>query len=1118
MSEVVVLHLTDLHFGQGGLKTLWPTLRAEFYRDLGETVRLAGPIDLVVFSGDLTQRAGVDEFKGLDALLKQLWQHFASLGSSPKLFTVPGNHDLVRPPKDAHSKLLLQWPQDEEIVSEFVSQERSAYRKVVSDAFSNYTAWLNDCGVPCLSGNRGLLPGDCSATLSKAGLKIGLVGLNSAWLQLADGHFEKRLEILDEQLALACEGDAPAWVRRHEINLLITHHPESWLHPGAKRRFRESIYPPGQFTCHMYGHMHEAKLEALGEGGAPGRLSIQGRSLFGLEKFSHANGATDRSHGYSVIRFRRAEPLAPEVEMTIWPRTTRLNSAGARHLIPDFDYSLSSSNTATLRVPISRRIDERLTASSAPALQGRLESKSEDSGSEIALPSSSSDFLGAPQAAEEAHRQLTAVPRWSLRHQPWHLYIREAEQETARSALQKRRGLWILAEWGLGKDGFIFSILRPDENRDLTIYRVNCDGAADTDGLHAAVKRQTGMAFQLLVAHGAQQKGAVFIFDNVDSDAAEAVEVAVTPLTESDSGSQVILSSRRLSDQSPTTLPKITLAALDEPDSKRYISAHPEARVLTPAETSFLHQRTDGVPLVIDNVIRNLAVESLDDAVANIDLGTATALEPVPKALSQAIAQLATADEPVDRRALDLLRTLSLLPFGESLSRLRHLFRTAPFHTKNATLLLDLGLIETSPSTAVLDDTHTSTTRNAEGNVLAVPRQVRDYVLSLTSADDRWRITSALASIFFGPQWRERRIQIPTGEYSRSGTLSRGGTGNQHSVAVEILRHSIATQDPPLQVAVDVLLANLSKLDGRSRYRELLDAGRDCVGLLADCPGQERAQAIALAHYGTARRMLGDRLGAIETLDRALVIAPNDLGNSWKAGVHLDRALAMEGLKDRAGAAEAARQVQEFGEPSDSSYLQAQSILLAQEPGVWTPGTPAHRKIVELEKRARNKEHYITANNIALDLAKHATDASTRIELTQRALKPPEDFYNTTRANVALAEELLKQGKGGEITDRMISQLQASYVYLYSQRLSDQFERCHDALWSIYRSRNRQGLLLRLYYFSSILWRVFGQDARERTVATELEPIAPTASGPQFRFEYSYFLLRLKRLLGRGKQ
>src|SRR5450432_3874129 len=93
------LHLTDLHFGLGGQAPLWPNVRDVFLNDLARLHDRCGPWNAVFFTGDLVQKGDDQEFKQLeDRVLEPIWEKLSTLGSKDAaLFTVPGNHDLLRP-------------------------------------------------------------------------------------------------------------------------------------------------------------------------------------------------------------------------------------------------------------------------------------------------------------------------------------------------------------------------------------------------------------------------------------------------------------------------------------------------------------------------------------------------------------------------------------------------------------------------------------------------------------------------------------------------------------------------------------------------------------------------------------------------------------------------------------------------------------------------------------------------------------------------------------------------------------------------------------------------------------------------------------------------------------
>src|SRR5580765_6153839 len=139
------LHVTDLHQGQRGLDLLFPRVQTAFERDLRELHKQTGPLDLVLFTGDLTQRGSAEEFAALNKTLLTIWNCLESLGSHPVLLAVPGNHDLVRPaPTDPRLAELARWPADPSVGERFFGDPTSPQRALVADAFANYASWWND--------------------------------------------------------------------------------------------------------------------------------------------------------------------------------------------------------------------------------------------------------------------------------------------------------------------------------------------------------------------------------------------------------------------------------------------------------------------------------------------------------------------------------------------------------------------------------------------------------------------------------------------------------------------------------------------------------------------------------------------------------------------------------------------------------------------------------------------------------------------------------------------------------------------------------------------------------------------------------------------------------------
>jgi hypothetical protein len=339
------LHLSDLHHGMSEQLSHWPNVREILYRDLATIHERSGPWHLLLFTGDLTQQGSRGEFGRLDGLLDDLLGHLRELGSKPVLLAVPGNHDLVRPKSIAPAvKALKRWAEEDDIRADFWRGEDSDYRKVVTEAFAPFTDfWSRRSERLPVAVTHGILPGDFSTAIEQDGVRLGVVGLNSTFLQLTGENYEKRLDLDVRQLHAACGGDATKWLGDKREVLLLTHHPVDWLHD--ERRFTRDIAPPGRFTVHLFGHMHEPRSELYSLDGSALRCRLQGASLFGLEKLS--DGGEERIYGYSAGRLEIDEEATT---LRCWPRRAQRKSLGHYQLQAAPSMELSDDGSMVLRL------------------------------------------------------------------------------------------------------------------------------------------------------------------------------------------------------------------------------------------------------------------------------------------------------------------------------------------------------------------------------------------------------------------------------------------------------------------------------------------------------------------------------------------------------------------------------------------------------------------------------------------------------------------------------------------------------------------------------------------------------------------------------------------------
>ncbi len=352
MSTFSWLHLTDLHRGIGKDLWLWPGVRERFIDDLKDLYNKCGPWDLVLFTGDLTQKGSVEEFNKVDEILGQLWEEFAKLNFEPKLLAVPGNHDLVRPnARDPVVRLLRQWDKQPDVRAEFWNNKESPYRRVVRKTFENYVVWWEGQPFRVEKVKSGMLPGDFSASIAKDGAKLGIIGLNTAFLQLTGDDYEGQLALHLRQFHEPCNRDGPAWAKNHHTCLLLTHHPPSWLNSESREYLNGEIAAHGRFAAHLCGHMHETIYQNVAIAGTRAHLTWQSRSLFGLEFFSGGNEEIQRLHGYAAGKIELHENTGT---LKFWPRKDE-KQGWQTNIVPDFSLDLGDDlHTTPVSFPLLR--------------------------------------------------------------------------------------------------------------------------------------------------------------------------------------------------------------------------------------------------------------------------------------------------------------------------------------------------------------------------------------------------------------------------------------------------------------------------------------------------------------------------------------------------------------------------------------------------------------------------------------------------------------------------------------------------------------------------------------------------------------------------------------------
>ncbi|MGZ3752062.1 MAG: hypothetical protein ACXVAU_12345, partial [Mucilaginibacter sp.] len=162
------------------------------------------------------------------------------------------------------------------------------------------------------------------------------------------------------------------------------------------------------------------------------------------------DGTTERVHGYSIGQISFQDD---EVTWKLWPRKGTVNpKSGNRRIIPDHDnFELAQGHEYQI---------EPLVKST---------------------PASKSVVIASPRTLDLAVVVEESAPQWnnalhgvfySLPEQEQHLNIRPLQQQACIESIRQNKMAWVCADWGLGREGFLWSVTKRMRRDTQPVYRI----------------------------------------------------------------------------------------------------------------------------------------------------------------------------------------------------------------------------------------------------------------------------------------------------------------------------------------------------------------------------------------------------------------------------------------------------------------------------------------------------------------------------------------------------------------------------------------------------------------------------------------------------------------------
>jgi len=1066
------LHISDLHCGQDSQALLFPKLKWEILKDIERIIKTIGPLDIVFFSGDLTQSGSKKEFVDLTNFLVDFWELFDKLDNRPYLLAVPGNHDLDRSGLNKMTvRALKSYPEDHEIREEFWLDitSKGDYFSVISNCFKNYFDWYEQVNLPKPNLKHGLMPGDFSSTLEINDLRVNIMGLNSTFLEMSNDDFKGRLALNNHQLHALAGFKYHNWLESGDLNLLMTHQDPSWYEKDSLEFYNSELNSPNSYFAHLCGHLHSPSALLSGQLGTTPRRIQLAPSLFGLQKI---NGKIDRIHGYFAGSY-----IFNDSGMTdlFYPRRKgdKIDGSYSIEAHTGFDFN-RSGHILTLN----------------PNLVPKKKATSESIGIDLIADSADafSDVIDVMDLKAVVVTGLEKVPRIQYPYLPQHGKIRVLEQKNFVNELTSKRICWLVTDWGFGEEGFIGSVHHELDIMDThNNFILDCEDFSTIEEFQDGFLEQFGIAFLKFCSVLAKLDNHTLQFNKVNPTLYQSIsqstrfESLLNTLIDYCPKTYIILTTREI----PKFLNGsniIKLNILDAPDVRSYVDNHlSKDKSLDRSENfSRLFDQTGGLPNHIDNFLQKLRIYTIEEILEDADEASIELIdtELIDKTLQQAVLLLKDSGNKTTERSFRLLKILTVLSHGETLGNLKRFEGSDPFLHTHALQLESSSLLEITTVNRLLSQMSEFETDQVK--IVRIPRHVRDYVNTLISEAERLEILKKGCDLYFGNKWKEGNIK------------------NVHSTILKSREKFLNTDNCKLIIKLMLSLAIQSKNEleiGRAAMlavnycvhvfdnQDFKNAGScaEEVYHLLKGTNLEQQKAIIARTYGKSLRMSNQPNLSMEILNEALNMKPILFSNSERASMLINLGYIYERKGQYKEAVEILKDVERLAGKGSAFALTAQYIIAI----CTLQGENLLRKLRGLETSAKKIGSIVLANNISISISGLSIPESDKNKRYEKILSESNDNYNVIRAIATKSLQILEKNKG-DISDQDLLLLSKAYSYLHSQKMPELFLQCHKALWLICIKRDLIANLVNLFRYSSFFWRIQGFVEPEQKYFDEL--------------------------------
>ncbi|EJO2871759.1 SIR2 family protein [Klebsiella pneumoniae] len=703
----------------------------------------------------------------------------------------------------------------------------------------------------------------------------------------------------------------------------------------------------------------------------------------------------------------------------------------------------------------------------------------------------------------------------TLKRYPAHKNIRLVEQAQFAEEIKANKIISLYSEWGMERNGFLYSI---SENPisplyQKKIYSVNLQNCLSIEDVDNRFNERFGQGLQNFVMLAAEEEDIVILFDEISTLENTAWRNDYLKLTNvlMDYIPKLLIINCGDNSLANLNTPIISLKSLSEPDIKTYILEHPEgdSDYLTQACFDSIVRLSAGLPSRLNNIISQLKISGIttlleDEHNQRIDFEEYSEDDPIPARLKESL--ISFIKNKNDTKHYSLLKILSILQYGETFSRLRRFNSSSPFSTEDFLTLSNAGLITTSEKVLVLSDRGFT----EKEPIHVIHPLVGIYIRQDIDREEYFGIVRKYLNISFGDNWMSGDIKFNQSSLRYLHDFNKSGPGNAHILICAFLRYAVENDARrEIKATFNLALSFFKFLENNDRYRDLIFSASEVKALI-----KESSEIIPLGrlHFSLAKglRMLGHRKESIEEMLLALEY-PSLFEKREIATCKLEIALAYSNAGSHLDndTIKYAQDVKKISKRNSAAYTHAELILAER-----SPLSSRINSIRKVQRKAERMGFNVIKSQAILAITKLQKNNIENTKLFDSALRSLSASESYSIYNVIVQRNLdyLDQNLVEEITDADVITLCKAYSYYYTQRIDVQLNKTHRILWAVFVDRKDNDSLIKMFRYSSFIWRLNNDNSSEEKYANLLNIVEMNIDDTYLTELVKYARVRIKLL------